>query len=155
MNTLSLTEALVEFLSVFPEETKPGKPTRREQAIAINKLREIIKDEDINALLSMNNNTSGTRRKRRTKEEIKNDKIAKLNDQLLKLETKLSEAKEKSTTLNDQLLKLETKLSVPKEKTTTLNVGSSEFIAMEYIIQRFPKDIENIKRQIEQVSNEG
>ena len=131
MNTL--IEALKEFRSAFSEETKPGKPTRREQAVAINNILEIIKDKDLDSLSSMNNNTSGTRRKRRTKEEIKNDKIAKLNDQLLKLETKLSEAKEKST---------------------TLNVGSSEFIAMEYIIQRFPKDIENINRQIEQVSNE-
>lgn len=123
-----LIDILNEFNSAFPEGIKAGKPTRREQAIAINKIKENINDL-VNAISSPT-----TTKKRRTKEEIKADKIKSINENIQKLESKL---------IKDQ------------EKLKTVKEHSVEFYTLEMLIEKkIPLDIKKLKDQLETLNNQ-
>lgn len=125
----ALVDILKEFDSAFPEGIKAGKPTRREQAIAINKIKENINDI-VNAMSS----TTTITKKRRTKEEIKADKIQSINEKIHQLESKIIENQEKLKTLKEH---------------------SAEFYTLEMIIEnKIPLDIKKLKDQLEILNNQ-
>lgn len=123
-----LIDILNEFNSAFPEGIKAGKPTRREQAIAINKIKENIND----IVKAMSSAT--TTKKRRTKAEVKADKIKSINEKIQKLEILLIDFKEKIKTVKEH---------------------SADFYTLEMFIEnKIPLDIKKLKDQLETLNNQ-